>query len=70
MINGLSGIKKNRTFSKKDDSKKISKNLISDTKCQKSNEEKIREFMYMRMAHGMKNEIFDLINRSRWTKHT
>ena len=33
MINGLSGIKKNRTFSKKDDSKKISKNLISDTKC-------------------------------------
>ena len=33
-------------------------------------EENLKEFMYMRMAKGKKNEIFDLINRSKWTKDT
>ena len=26
--------------------------------------------MYMRMAKGKKNEIFDLLHRSKWTKDT
>lgn len=29
-------------------------------------QDKLREFMYMRMAKGKKHEVFDLLHRSEW----
>jgi hypothetical protein len=70
MIDGLFKLNKTRTFSKKDDEYKGSKNIEKTTIELKSKEDQIREFMYMRVAKGKKNEVFDLLHRSKWTKHT
>ena len=64
MVEGLFKLKTNRAKNPLMKKKKAKKDD------DRPDEERLAEFMFVRMAKGKKNEIFDLLYRSKWTKET